>query len=96
MRITVTFVQIVRIPAGGVAAFQQYESLVLPIMPRYGGRLERRLCSADGQIEIHVVTFPSQDDLDRYLAESERAEHLHLRTESGASTELLEVVDVSG
>ena len=48
-------VQIVRIPPEGVAEFQRYESLVLPLLPKYGGKLERRFRSADGQIEIHVV-----------------------------------------
>lgn len=87
-------VQIVRIPAAGVEDFQRYESLVLPLLPKYGGVLERRLRSADGQIEIHVVSLPSQDALDRYRADPERQQHLALLERSGAITELIELMDV--
>ena len=87
-------VQIVRIPAEGVAAFQQFESVVLPLMPNYGGKLERRLRSADGRAEVHVLSFPSQEALDAYRADAVRVEHLPLLAESGAVAELLELDDV--
>jgi len=88
-----TLVQIVRIPPQGVAAFQEFESHVLPIMPRYGGRLERRLRNADGTVEVHVVSFPSAEALERYTNDPDRQRHLPLRDASGASTELIEVTD---
>ncbi len=87
--------QIVRIPSAGVDAFQRFESIVLPLLPRYGGRLDRRLRSADGRIELHVLSFPSNDALDAYRADPIRVEHLHLLAESGAEAELLELADVS-
>ena len=93
-RAPLLLVQIVRVPAEGVADFQRYESLVLPLLPKYGGRLERRLRSADGQIEIHVVSLPSRDALDRYRADPERQAQLPLLERSGAVTELIEVTDV--
>ncbi len=89
-----TIVQIVRIPPAGIAVFQRFESRVLPLMAKYGGRLERRLRSADGCTEIHVISFPSSDDLERYRNSDERAKHLPLLAESGASSELIEVTDV--
>jgi uncharacterized protein (DUF1330 family) len=89
-----TLVQIVRIPAEGIAQFQAFEAQVLPIMSRYGGSLERRLRSMDGRIEIHIVSFPSRDALDRYTNDADRTQHLPLRDASGASSELIEVVDV--
>ncbi len=87
-------VQIVRIPAEGVTAFQRFESAVLPLMPNYGGKLERRLRSADGRIEVHMLSFPSQQALDAYRADPVRVEHLPLLAESGAVAELLELADV--
>ena len=89
-----TLVQIVRIPAEGIDAFREFESHVLPLMPRHGGRLERRLRSADGQTEIHIVSFPSADALQRYMADPGRAQYLPLREQSGATSELIEVTDV--
>ena len=87
-------VQIVRIPPEGVAGFQLYESRVLPLLPTYGGRLERRLRSADGTFELHVISFRSRDALDRYRADPERQAQLPLLTASGAKTELVEVAEV--
>lgn len=88
-------VQTVRIPATGVEAFQRYESFVLPLLSRYGGGvLERRLRTADALIEIHIISMPDGDALDRYLQDPERVVHLALREASGASFELLEMIDV--
>jgi hypothetical protein len=86
--------QIVRIPPAGVEVFQRFESIVLPLMPRYGGRLDRRLRSADGRVELHILSFPSHDALDAYKADPIRVEHLHLLAEAGAVAELLELADV--
>jgi uncharacterized protein (DUF1330 family) len=90
----VLFVQIVRIPAEGVASFQRFESRVLPLLARHGGRLERRLRAADGQTEIHVISFPDVEALERYRGDPERTQHLPLLEQSGASSELLEVTDI--
>jgi uncharacterized protein (DUF1330 family) len=87
--------QIVHVPAEGVAAFQRFESLVLPLMPRYGGALVSRWRGRDGEFEVHVVSFPSQEALDAYKADPERVAVLALLESSGAKTELVEVVDVT-
>jgi hypothetical protein len=89
-----TLVQIVRIPSEGVAAFQAFESRVLPLMKQFGGVLERRLRSADGQTEIHVLSFPSTEALDAYRNSEQRGEHLPLLEHSGALSQLIEVTDV--
>lgn len=46
------------------------EAAVLPLLPRHGGRLERRLRAADGLAVVHVVAF--QDVFDSYLADEDR------------------------
>ena len=38
----VTFVLIFRIPTEGVEDFRAYEEAVLPLLPEFNGRLERR------------------------------------------------------
>ena len=86
--------QIVRIPAVGVSDFQAFESLVLPLLPRHGGALVRRVRGDDGRFEVHLVSFPSRDALDAYLADPERVDALPLRDSSGAQFELVEVADV--
>jgi hypothetical protein len=74
--------QIVLIPSAGVDAFQRFESIVLPLMPRDGGRLDRRLRSADGRVELHILSFPSNDAVEAYKADPIRVEHLHLLAEA--------------
>jgi hypothetical protein len=87
--------RIVRIPAEGVAEFQQFESRVLPLLPRFGGALERRVRGHDGQFEVHLVSFPSRDALDAYLIAPERVAALPLLSASGAIAELVDVTDVT-
>ncbi len=91
---SLTLVQVVRIPAGGVEAFQRFESHVLPLMPKHGGVLERRLRGDEGRTEVHVISFPSREALQAYMGDPERARHVRLREESGATSELIEVTDV--
>jgi hypothetical protein len=88
-------VQTVRVPVEGIQAFRRFEAAVLPLLPKYKARLERRLRAADGQVEVHIVSFPSQEALDGYKADPTRQDHLHLLQESKAETELWEVTDVT-
>ena len=91
-RLTLTL--IARIPAAGVEAFRGYEAGVIPLMPRNGGVLERRLRSGDGLIEVHVVSFPDAAAFEAYRADPDRAAFAPLLAESGAELELLTVTDV--
>jgi len=86
-------IQTVHIPAAGVEAFEAFEREVLPLLPRHGGVLERRLKTDDGCIEVHIVSFPSHEALESYLVDPDRRRHLHLLHTSGAVAELLEVAD---
>jgi hypothetical protein len=87
--------QIVRIPAEGVRDFQAFESRVLPLLPRYGGALVQRLRGDDGRFEFHLVSFPSQTELDAYLLDPERVAALPLLQSSGAQAERVDVIDVT-
>jgi hypothetical protein len=44
---------------------------------------------------VHIVSFPSQDALDAYLANPERVAALPLLERSGAVAERVDVVDVT-
>jgi hypothetical protein len=88
-------VQTIRLPAEGVEAFRRFEAAVLPLLPEYGARLERRLRALDGCFEIHIVSFPSGEALDRYRADPRRQEHLHLLRTSHAVVDFLQVKDVT-
>jgi hypothetical protein len=90
----VTYVLIARIPAAGIDAFRRYEDAVLPLLADHGGRLARRLRSAAGDVEVHVIEFAAGDGLGSYRADPRRAAHAQLLERSGARVELLELDDV--
>lgn len=89
-----TLVLVARMPAGGVADFQAYERQVLPLLSRHGGRLERRLRTADATAEVHIVSFATRKGLEAFRADPGRAAAAPLLSRSQAVTQLLEVQDV--
>jgi antibiotic biosynthesis monooxygenase (ABM) superfamily enzyme len=91
----VTFVLIVRIPPEGIEDFQAYEDAVLPLLPEFNGRLERRLRNQDGTVELHIVSFASDADFQNYRNDPRRAAQAWLLEKSTATFELLPVANVS-
>ena len=67
-----TVAAVVDVPAGAVGAFQRYEDLVLPLLARHDGELERRLRNASGTSEVHVLSFASEAAYRGYLADPDR------------------------
>lgn len=89
-----TFVMVADIPPSAALAFQRYESVVLPLLTRHGGRLERRLRTVDALSEVHIVSFESQDGYDSYMADEERQSHRALLGDADVVQRLLQVHDV--
>jgi hypothetical protein len=88
-----TLVMVADVAREGVEAFQRYEAAVLPLLERHEGRLERRLRTADGQAEVHIVSFGSRAGYDAYSADPERADHRTLLEGVALTQRLLEVID---
>ncbi|GAA2475268.1 GNAT family N-acetyltransferase [Streptomyces gobitricini] len=59
-------------PADALEEALAYEERALALLPRHGGRLERRLRTADGLSEVHLVRFPCEDAYRAYLADPDR------------------------
>src|ERR1700761_6308141 len=91
----VTIVLIAQIPTEGVEDFHAYENAVLPLLPEFNGRLERRLRNQDGTVEMHIVSFASDADFQNYRNDPRRAAQACLLEKSSAKLELLSMVDVS-
>ena len=85
----VTFVLIARIPAEGVDSFRAYEDAVLPLLPEFNGRLERRLRNSNGTIEMHIVSFASEADFQNYRNDPRRTAQAWLLEKSSATLELI-------
>jgi uncharacterized protein (DUF1330 family) len=90
-----TFVLIARVPSDGVASFQAYEEAVLQLLSEFGGLLERRLRNSDSTIEVHIVSFDSDRNFQRFRSDPRRACFAHLMQASAAKNELLAMRDVA-
>ena len=91
----VTIMLIARIPAEGIADFRAYEDAVLPLLPAFNGRLERRLRNRDGTVEMHIVSFASDADFQNYRNDPRRTAQAWLLEKSSAIRESLPMTDVS-
>jgi hypothetical protein len=91
----VTFVLVARIPAEGVEHFRAYEDAVLPLLPEFNGRLERRLRNQDGTTEMHIISFASDADFQNYRNDPRRKSQTWLLEKSSASLELLAMANVA-
>ncbi|WFU82180.1 hypothetical protein QA645_05380 [Bradyrhizobium sp. CIAT3101] len=92
--IPVTFALIARIPAEGISDFRAYEDAVLPLLPAFNGRLERRLRNSDGTMEMHIVSFASEADFQSYRNDPRRTAQAWLLERSAARLELIPMADV--
>jgi len=90
-----TFVLIARVPSDGIASFQAYEEAVLPLLSEFGGLLERRLRNSDSTIEVHIVSFDSEQNFQRFRSDPRRTSYAHLIERSSAKNELIAMTDVS-
>ena len=68
----VRVVAVIDVPPAAVAVFQQYEQEVLPLLEQHGGVLERRLRTADGTTEVHVLSFATDVDYRSYRQDPRR------------------------
>jgi GNAT superfamily N-acetyltransferase len=75
-----TLVAVVSADPPHVAAVNGYEDAVLALLAAHGGRVERRLRTADGRTEVQVLSFPDRATLQSFLADPRRAA---LRAELG-------------
>jgi len=91
----VTTVLIARIPPEGIADFRAYEDAVLPLLPEFNGRLERRLRNQDGTVEMHIVSFASEADFQNYRNDPRRLARASLLEKSSAIRESLAMTNVS-
>lgn len=87
----VTITQFVYIKEGKEDIFQQFEALVLPLIPQYNGKLLLRLRTSREQLiegeleapyEVHLVSFESEADLAAYMGDQTREQYLYLKEDS--------------
>jgi uncharacterized protein (DUF1330 family) len=90
--------QLVYVRDGCEDAFHQFEELVLPLLPKYGGELLLRLRPGPSSViagsweppyEVHILRFESDADVARYSNDEVRQRHLSLKDQSVRSALLI-------
>ena len=90
--------QLVYIKPGQEKAFDEFESVAIPIIARYNGELQLRLrpdkdALLAGTIpppyEVHLVSFATDDDFENFKQDEERKKYLHLKEQSILSVVLI-------
>jgi uncharacterized protein (DUF1330 family) len=76
--------------------FANYETKVLALLQKHGGRLEMRVRAIDGRSETHLIYFPDNDAFERYRSDPIRLAALSEWDRSGARSVVTEVERVAG
>lgn len=83
--------QLIYLKKGCEDIFDEFESIAIPIIRKHNGELVLRVRpgqdsliegTAELPYEIHLVSFPTQQDCDSFAQDEERKKFLHLKEES--------------
>lgn len=83
--------QLIYIKEGQENVFDEFEAVAIPIIRKYNGELVLRIrpeqeslieATTELPYEIHLVSFPSQEDYDNFAIDEERRSFLHLKEKS--------------
>jgi len=83
--------QLIYLKEGQEAVFHEFESQAIPIISHYKGQLLLRLrpdpsayleVNIEPPYEIHLVSFESQEDFERFMRDKTRKQFLHLKEQS--------------
>jgi uncharacterized protein (DUF1330 family) len=87
----VHFTQLIYVKPGKEETFHLYEDRVLPLLERHGGRLLLRIRPGNESVlhselgrpyELHLVSFPSDQQFQAYADDPERHQHLPMKDAS--------------
>ena len=91
--------QLIYIKPGQEKVFDEFESVAIPLIAKYNGKLLFRLRPSDesyivSQIEnpyeIHLVEFGTQQDFEDFMKDEERKKFLNLKEQSIKASVLFE------
>lgn len=83
--------QLIYIKEGQEKVFDEFESVAIPIISKYNGRMLMRLrpdnkafiqSNMEKPYEIHFVEFDSEADFGNFMKDEERKKFLHLKEQS--------------
>lgn len=83
--------QLIYIKPGQEKVFDEFENIAIPTIAKYNGKLLMRLrpdaktyieCNMEAPYEIHLVSFESEEDFERFKNDEERKKYLHLKEQA--------------
>lgn len=88
--------QIIHIHPHKEKEFLEFEDFAIPLMSEYGGKMLHRIrpakeCFVDHltdsfPYEVHILSFPSEQELTDFINDPRRQEFVHLKNESVQTT----------
>jgi uncharacterized protein (DUF1330 family) len=96
--------QLIYIRQGQEKVFDQFESVAIPIISKYRGRMLLRVRPGESAFiqagmekpyEIHLVEFDSEQDFRNFMKDEERKKFLHLKEQSIKASVLYQGVKLS-
>ena len=91
--------QLIYIVPGEEKTFDEFESVAIPIISKYNGRMLFRVRpdnsayiqhQVDKPYEIHLVEFDSEGDFENFRKDEERKKFLHLKEQSIKSSIMIQ------
>lgn len=91
----IAITQLIYVHRGKEKAFEEFEAIVLPLLPKHGGELLLRLRAdaasfiagtCEVPYEVHLVSFETEAGLTSYSSDEVRQRFLHLKQESVRSS----------
>ena len=91
--------QLIYIVPGQEKTFDDFESVAIPIISKYNGRMLFRVRpdnsayirhQMDKPYEIHLVEFDSEQDFENFKKDEERKKFLHLKEQSIKSSIMIQ------
>ena len=83
--------QLIYIKEGQENIFNEFESVAIPIISKYNGRLTLRIrpekesfieANIEQPYEVHLVEFDTEEDFENFKRDEERKLFLHLKEQS--------------
>lgn len=90
--------QLIYIKSGEEKIFDQFESIAIPAISKYNGKLLLRIRPTENTIieshmetpyEIHLCVFDTEGDFKNFMQDEERKKFLHLKEQSIRSVLLI-------
>ena len=90
--------QLIYLREGQEKTFDEFESIAIPTISKYNGRLLFRLRPNENNFiehqieqpyEIHLVEFDAENDFHNFMQDEERKKFLHLKEQSIKSSTLI-------